>query len=54
MGSAFLALYSVTADPAWLDRAIAAAQFINANFKSEAGILDRRELKRAAPNPANR
>ena len=38
MGSAFLALYSVTADPAWLDRAIAAAQFINANFKSELGF----------------
>ena len=38
MGSAFLALYSVTADPAWLDRAIAAAQFIKANFKSEPGF----------------
>ena len=38
MGSAFLALYSVTADPAWLDRAVAAANFINANFKSEPGF----------------
>jgi uncharacterized protein len=38
MGGAFLALYTVTADPSWLDRAISAAQFINANFKSDSGF----------------
>jgi uncharacterized protein len=38
MGGAFLALYTVTADADWLHRAAAAAQFINANFKSESGF----------------
>ena len=49
MGSAFLALYSVTADPVWLDRAISAAQFINANFKSEAGFST--AANSSAPRP---
>ena len=39
MGAAFLALYTVTAETAWLDRAIAAAQFINEKFKSDTGIF---------------
>jgi uncharacterized protein len=38
MGAAFLALYAATADASWLDRAIAAAQFINASFKSDLGF----------------
>ena len=38
MGGAFLALYMVTANPSWLDRATSAAQFINANFKSDSGF----------------
>ena len=38
MGSAFLALYTVTGNPSWLDRAASAAQFINANFKSDTGF----------------
>ena len=38
MGSAFLALYTVTGNPSWLDRATSAAQFINANFKSDSGF----------------
>jgi uncharacterized protein YyaL (SSP411 family) len=38
MGGAFLALYTVTADPAWLDRSISAAQFINTNFKGDSGF----------------
>ena len=38
MGGAFLALYTVTAETAWLDRAIAAAQFINEKFKSDSGF----------------
>ena len=38
MGSAFLALYTVTGNPSWLDRATSAAQFINANFKSDTGF----------------
>ena len=38
MGGAFLALYTVTGNPSWLDRATSAAQFINANFKSDTGF----------------
>ena len=38
MGAAFLALYAVTGDLSWLDRATSAAQFINANFKSDTGF----------------
>ncbi len=38
MGAAFLALYTVTGDLSWLDRATSAAQFINANFKSDTGF----------------
>jgi uncharacterized protein YyaL (SSP411 family) len=38
MGGALLALYTVTADTVWLDRAIAAAQFINEKFKSDPGF----------------
>ena len=39
MGDAFLALYAVTGDLSWLDRATSAAHFINANFKSDTGIF---------------
>jgi uncharacterized protein YyaL (SSP411 family) len=39
MGNAFLALYSVTADRSWLDRATSAAEFINAQFKSDSGFF---------------
>ena len=38
MGGGFLALYTATADTAWLDRAIAAANFINEKFKSDPGF----------------
>jgi uncharacterized protein YyaL (SSP411 family) len=38
MGNAFLALYAVTADRSWLDRALSAAKFINAHFKSDSGF----------------
>ncbi|MGA7213325.1 MAG: DUF255 domain-containing protein [Terrimicrobiaceae bacterium] len=38
MGGAFLALYAVTAEASWLDRAMSAAQFVNANFKSDPGF----------------
>ena len=38
MGAAFLALYTVTAEASWLDRAMSAAQFVNANFKSDPGF----------------
>jgi uncharacterized protein YyaL (SSP411 family) len=38
MGSAFLALYAVTADRSWLDRATSAANFINERFKSDSGF----------------
>ena len=38
MGGAFLALYTVTGDLSWLDRATSAARFINANFKSDTGF----------------
>jgi uncharacterized protein YyaL (SSP411 family) len=37
MGRAFLALYSVTGDRAWLQRATAAADFIERNFKNSQG-----------------
>jgi uncharacterized protein YyaL (SSP411 family) len=39
MGRAFLALYAVTADRAWLQRAEQAAQFISANFTNETGYV---------------
>jgi uncharacterized protein YyaL (SSP411 family) len=39
MGRAFLALYTVTADRAWLQRAEQAAQFISNNFKREIGYV---------------
>jgi len=39
MGRAFLALYAVTADRIWLQRAEQAAQFISANFKNEVGYV---------------
>jgi hypothetical protein len=39
MGRAFLALYTVTADRKWLQRAEQAAQFIAANFDSEVGYV---------------
>ena len=38
MGRAFLALYSATAEPAWLDRAARAADFIDAHFRLPVGI----------------
>ena len=38
MGQAFLALYQVTADKAWLDRAKATVPFIAANFSARNGI----------------
>ena len=41
MGAAFLALYAATAESAWLNRAISAAQFIDANFKSDSGYATR-------------
>jgi uncharacterized protein len=37
MGRAFLALYAVTADRAWLRRAEEAVQFISTNFKADIG-----------------
>ena len=39
MGNALLALYAVTADRSWLDRATSAANFINEHFKSDSGFF---------------
>jgi uncharacterized protein len=39
MGRAFLALYAVTAERAWLQRAEQAVQFISATFKDEVGYI---------------
>jgi uncharacterized protein YyaL (SSP411 family) len=39
MGRAFLTLYAVTADRAWLRRAEEAVQFISANFKANIGYM---------------
>jgi uncharacterized protein len=39
MGRAFLALYAVTADRIWLQRAERAAQFISAKFQNEVGYV---------------
>ncbi len=39
MGNAFLALYAVTADSSWLDRARSAANFVNEHFKSDSGFF---------------
>jgi uncharacterized protein YyaL (SSP411 family) len=39
MGRAFLNLYAVTADRAWLRRAEEAEQFISVNFKADVGYL---------------
>ncbi len=39
LGRAFLALYAVTADRTWLQRAEQAAQFISANFTNETGYV---------------
>src|SRR5262249_30382959 len=39
MGRAFLALYAVTADRTWLERAEQAAKFIAANFKGTSGYI---------------
>jgi uncharacterized protein YyaL (SSP411 family) len=39
MGRAFLTLYTVTADRAWLQRAEEAVRFISANFNTDAGYL---------------
>jgi hypothetical protein len=38
MGRAFLALYKVTAERVWLERAEAAADFIDAKFRTDAGF----------------
>ncbi|HEX4322750.1 MAG TPA: DUF255 domain-containing protein, partial [Acidobacteriaceae bacterium] len=38
MGQAFLALYQVTADKQWLDRAVATVPFIAANFGARNGV----------------
>lgn len=38
MGNAFLALYAVTADRSWLDRARSAANFVDERFKSDSGF----------------
>jgi uncharacterized protein YyaL (SSP411 family) len=38
MGQAFLALYQVTADKMWLDRAMATVPFISANFSARNGV----------------
>ncbi len=38
MGSAFLALYQSTGDPAWLERSEAAVDFISAHFSMREGI----------------
>jgi len=50
MGGAFLALYAVTADPSWLDRATSAAKFIDANFKSDSGFST--SSSSSTPRPA--
>jgi len=39
MGRAFLTLYAVTANRAWLRRAEEAVQFISANFKADIGYI---------------
>ncbi len=39
MGRAFLTLYAVTADRAWLRRAEEAVQFISTNFKADIGYI---------------
>ncbi|MCE9594655.1 MAG: DUF255 domain-containing protein [Planctomycetes bacterium] len=38
MGQAFLALYEVTAERAWLERALAASEFLATRFRSDAGF----------------
>lgn len=42
MGRAFLRLYAITADQAWLQHAKAAAGFLDANFRAPAGFLSAR------------
>jgi uncharacterized protein len=49
MGAAFLALYAATAESAWLNRAISAAQFIDANFKSDSGYATLRDRSSQRP-----
>ena len=39
MGRAFLTLYAVTADRAWLRRTERAVQFISTNFKADIGYI---------------
>jgi uncharacterized protein YyaL (SSP411 family) len=51
MGRAFLALYAVTADRAWLQRAEPAAQFISANFKNEIGYVTSANIGALKSNP---
>jgi uncharacterized protein YyaL (SSP411 family) len=51
MGRAFLALYAVTADRTWLQRAEQTAQFISTNFKNEIGYVTSANIGALKSNP---
>jgi uncharacterized protein YyaL (SSP411 family) len=51
MGRAFLALYAVTADRAWLQQAEQAAQFISAHFKNDLGYVTSVNIGALKSNP---
>ena len=52
MGRAFLALYEVTGQREWLNRAVAAAAFIEANFASPLGYVSSAGTKMLTAQPA--
>ena len=51
MGRAFLALYSVTGETAWLRRAGAAAEFMNGKFRAPAGFATATAVPPFKPKP---
>jgi uncharacterized protein YyaL (SSP411 family) len=51
MGRAFLTLYAVTADRAWLGRAERAVQFISTNFKADIGYITSAGAAELKSNP---
>lgn len=51
MARAFLSLYSVTAEPAWLNQAEASLQFCNSQFHAADGFLSTKSLPPFVPKP---
>jgi uncharacterized protein YyaL (SSP411 family) len=51
MGRAFLTLYAVTANRAWLSRAEEAVQFISANFKADIGYITSASIAQLKSKP---